>query len=170
MADLDRTATELTRLRDAHVAVLWRPFHELNGGWFWWGKNGPDAAKRLWKLMYERYTKTHKLNNLIWVLGYTGKPDAKWFPGDAYVDIAGADTYGPGTQHPMFESVVAIVGKDMPVCYHECGPIPDPAAMMADGTRWSWFLTWHTIHIKQQNSAEQVKKVYNHPYVVTLDK
>ena len=56
MADLDRTAAELAKLRDAHVPVLWRPFHELNGGWFWWGKGGPDAFKRLWTLMYKQYT------------------------------------------------------------------------------------------------------------------
>lgn len=170
MADLDRTAAELAKLRDAHVPVLWRPFHELNGGWFWWGKGGPESFKSLWKLMYQHYTQTHKLNNLIWVLGYTGKPDARWYPGDAYVDIAGADTYSQGTQHRMFESLLSIVGTNMPVCYHECGPIPDPDAMIADGTKWTWFLTWHTIHIKRQNSIEYINKVYNHPYVVTLDK
>ena len=50
MADLDRTAAELVKLRDAHVAVLWRPFHENNGGWFWWGKGGAENFKKLWKL------------------------------------------------------------------------------------------------------------------------
>ena len=70
----------------------------------------------------------------------------------------------------MFESVLGIVGPNIPLCYHECGPIPDPDAMIADGTKWVWFMTWHTIHIKRQNTAEYVKKVYNHPYVVTLDK
>ena len=170
MADLDRTARELVKLRDAHVPVLWRPFHENNGGWFWWGKGGAENFKKLWKLEYNYYTQTYKLNNLIWVFGYCGKPDAAWYPGDAYVDIAGADSYGKGTQHAMFETVVGIVGTNIPVCYHECGTIPDPDALIADGTKWSYFMTWHTSYIKQQNTPENLKKIYNHPYVVTLDK
>jgi hypothetical protein len=170
MADLDRTARELVKLRDAHVPVLWRPFHENNGGWFWWGKGGAENFKKLWKLEYNYYTQTYKLNNLIWVFGYCGKPDATWYPGDAYVDIAGADSYGKGTQHAMFQTVLGIVGTNIPICYHECGTIPDPDALMADSTPWSYFMTWHTSYIKQQNTPENLKKIYNHPYVITLDK
>ncbi|HYP15988.1 MAG TPA: glycosyl hydrolase [Opitutus sp.] len=170
MADLDRTAQELTRLRDARVPILWRPLHELNGDWFWWGKGTPEHFKRLWRLMYETYTHRYKLNNLIWVLGYTSKPDPAWYPGDEFVDIAGADNYRAGTQHAMFEGVAKIVGARMPIVYHECGPIPDPDEMIADGTAWSWFLTWHTIHLKKQNTADYLKKIYHHPYVITLDR
>jgi mannan endo-1,4-beta-mannosidase len=170
IADLDRTAGELTRLRDAGVPVLWRPFHEMNGGWFWWGKAGPEPFKALWKLMYERYTKVHHLNNLIWVLGFTSKPDAAWYPGDAYVDIAGADEYKKGTHPAMYSAVTRIVGKSMPVPYHECGPIPDPEKLSKEGPAWAWFLTWHTIHVKTQNTPEYLKQIYTHPYVITLDK
>lgn len=169
LADLDRTAVELVRLRDAHVPVLWRPLHELNGNWFWWGKGTPEQFKQLWRLMYERYTRHFGLNNLIWVLGYTSKPDAAWYPGDDCVDIAGADNYAPGTQRRMFEGVQRIVGDRMPIAYHECGPIPDPEELKAEGTAWSWFLTWHTIHVKQQNEPVYLKRVYQHPYVITLD-
>ena len=119
---------------------------------------------------YNYYTQTYKLNNLIWVFGYCGKPDADWYPGDAYVDIAGADTYSPGTQHALYEKVISIVGTNLPVCYHECGHIPDPDALMADSTKWTWFLTWHTSYIKRQNTVDDLKKIYNHSYVVTLDK
>jgi len=35
--ELDDIAAGLQQLRDAGVVVLWRPFHEMNGGWFWWG-------------------------------------------------------------------------------------------------------------------------------------
>lgn len=97
MADIDDVARELLKLRDAGVPVLWRPLHELNGDWFWWGKCGPEAFQRLWKLLYTRYTETFGLNNLIWVFGYTSQPDAAWYPGDAYIDIAGADNYATGT-------------------------------------------------------------------------
>ena len=35
---------------------------------------------------------------------------------------------------------------------------------------WSWFLTWHTVHIHEQNSADYISYVFNHPYVLTLDR
>ncbi len=35
----------LETIRDANVPVLWRPYHELNGDWFWWGKKGPEQFK-----------------------------------------------------------------------------------------------------------------------------
>ncbi len=58
----------LKKLYDANVPVLWRPFHEMNGIWFWWGNRpGEGGIKELWKIMYYRYTDHHRLNNLIWV-------------------------------------------------------------------------------------------------------
>ncbi|HTN84147.1 MAG TPA: glycosyl hydrolase [Sorangium sp.] len=134
---LDRTARELTRLKEAHVPVIWRPFHELDGGWFWWSKEGPDQFKKLWTLMFDYYTDTYHLDNLIWVLGFDGEPDGAWYPGDEYVDIAGADTYGGmDSKKAMYEDVASIVGDEMPICYHECDPIPDPDAVVRDGVDW----------------------------------
>jgi mannan endo-1,4-beta-mannosidase len=36
-AQVDSIALFLKKLQDAHVPVLWRPYHEMNGNWFWWG-------------------------------------------------------------------------------------------------------------------------------------
>lgn len=38
IADLDKIALSLKKLNEAGVPVLWRPYHEMNGGWFWWGR------------------------------------------------------------------------------------------------------------------------------------
>ena len=65
---VDTVAGYLKELRDLGVPVLWRPYHELNGVWFWWGnRKGPDGSARLWKMLYDRFVNTHKLNNLVWV-------------------------------------------------------------------------------------------------------
>jgi Glycosyl hydrolase family 26 len=93
---LEKKADLLEKIRNANVPVLWRPFHELNGNWFWWGKQGPENFKKLWITIYDYLVNKRKINNLIWVLCYTGKPDVAWYPGKAYVDIAGADTYNVG--------------------------------------------------------------------------
>ena len=43
--DLDVTAEMLKALRDAHVPVLWRPLHEICGGWFWWSMQSQENAE-----------------------------------------------------------------------------------------------------------------------------
>ncbi len=167
--ELDQKAGLLKKLKRAHVPVLWRPFHELNGNWFWWGKQGPEKFKRLWITMYNYYVHKKKLNNLIWVLCYTGKPDSAWYPGRAYVDIAGADTYDNNSPHlPMYEKVHEIVGNEMPIAFHECATPPDPDQTLAQGAKWSWWMVWHTNHITKVDK-DYLKHVYNSDHVVTLD-
>ena len=45
IANWDQAARSLAELQDAGVVVLWRPFHEFDGGWVWWGKAAPDEAE-----------------------------------------------------------------------------------------------------------------------------
>ncbi|HEX8350141.1 MAG TPA: glycosyl hydrolase [Hymenobacter sp.] len=169
-AELEEKGDLLEQLNKANVPVLWRPFHELNGNWFWWGKQGPEKFKRLWITMYDYYTKKRKLNNLIWVLCYTGKPDAAWYPGDQYVDIAGADTYSRDNapQAPMYQAMQTIVADRMPITYHECGIPPDPDACLKQGTMWSWWMEWHTSHL-QKLDPKYLRYLYGHELVITKD-
>ncbi len=91
--DLDAIAVQLKRLQTAGVPVLFRPLHEAEGKWFWWGAQGPEACKKLYALMYDRFTNYHGINNLIWVWNSLA---ADWYPGDATVDILSADVYAQG--------------------------------------------------------------------------
>jgi beta-mannanase len=160
----------LQKINEAHVPVLWRPFHELNGNWFWWGKQGPEKFKKLWITMYDYYTKERKLNNLIWVLCYTGKPDSAWYPGDQYVDIAGADMYSKTNepQAAMYTKVKEITGTRIPITYHECGIPPDPEKCLKENIMWSWWMEWHTSHL-QSVDKDYLKYVYNHDLIITKD-
>ncbi|SFR64910.1 glycosyl hydrolase [Anaeromicropila populeti] len=167
---MDEAAEALKVLQDAKVPVLWRPLHEFDGAWFWWGKGGSECFIRLWRLLYERYTNYHHLNNLIWVLGYCGDVHNGWYPGDQYVDFIGADAYEEGIREEMYEKVAAIVGDEVPICYHENGPIPNPVQLAESKVPWAWFMTWHTIHIMEQNTPEYLREVYHNEYVITLDK
>ncbi len=65
--DIDAIAAEFSRRQDAGVPVLWRPPHEAEGGWFWWGAKGPEPAKELYRLMYDRMVDHHGPHNLVWV-------------------------------------------------------------------------------------------------------
>jgi mannan endo-1,4-beta-mannosidase len=173
MRDMDHVAGLLAVLRDRRVPVLWRPFHEFSGDWFWWGKHGPDALKALWALMYDRYTRVHRLDNLVWVLGWAGQNvDAAWYPGRETVDIAGADIYAKdhGNLAPMFAQVKAIVGDSVPICLHENGPVPDPA-LLGPEADWLWFMTWHTRWLtgRDQNTPELLKQYFASDRYVTKD-
>ena len=171
IAGMDKGAKALKELQDAGIPVLWRPFHEFDGAWFWWGKGGAENFKQLWRIMYERYTNDWGLNNLIWVLGYSGETKDGWYPGDAYVDIVGSDTYvdHTGSLIDMYRKTAAV--SDKPVCLHENGSIPNPANLTQDGAKWLWFMTWHTDFVSSHaiNTADYLRQVYTSDYVITLD-
>ena len=69
LRDIDAIAVELQKFENAGVPVIWRPLHEAqgnangtsgNGAWFWWGADGPDAFKHLWRLMHDRLTESSR--------------------------------------------------------------------------------------------------------------
>jgi len=67
-----------------------------------------------------------------------GNPQAEWYPGKEYVDIAGPDTYNAGDspQTGMYKKVKDIVGDKMPIAYHERGTPPNPDKCISEGTLW----------------------------------
>jgi len=170
---LDQAAAMLQQLEDAGAAVIWRPFHEAGGTWFWWSMEGGAQYNRLWNFMFDRFTRVKGLNNLVWLHGYDGRPQSSFHPGKAVVDIDGADTYaGDGDYDPqnaLYNSVRDIVGSSIPIALHENGPIPDPDLLRSTGTRWVLFGTWHGNHLTAGNSVSHLRKVYGHSYVVTRD-
>ena len=173
MRDMAEIAGRLAVLRDRGIPVLWRPFHEFSGDWFWWGKHGPEAFKALWALMYEQFTRVHRLDHLIWVLGWAGQNvDPAYYPGQASVDIAGADIYAAnhGNLAPMFAQVKAIVGDTVPICLHENGPVPDPATL-GPTADWLWFMTWHTRWLTgaDQNRPDQLRRDFQSQRYITRD-
>jgi len=65
---MDTAAGFLKQLQDAHIPVLWRPMHENNGTFFWWGgRSGQFGTAQLYRELYYRMVNVHHLNNLIWV-------------------------------------------------------------------------------------------------------
>lgn len=174
--NMDHAGQALLKLQDAGVTVLWRPFHEFDGKWFWWGKGEAENFKKLWIIMYDHFTNDLGLNNLIWVLGYShngteykGKP-AEWYPGDEYCDIVGADSYEVaenGAEKRLYKIVHKITKGKKPLIFHECGLIPDEAQLKS--TPWCSFMTWHTEYLVDTNSKEHLKEIYNSDYVITLD-
>ncbi|MGG4219070.1 glycosyl hydrolase [Paenibacillus jamilae] len=172
LRDIDAIAVQLKRLQDAHVPVLWRPLHEAEGKWFWWGAQGPDSAKQLYRLMYDRLTNYHHLNNLIWVWN---SESPEWYPGDDVVDIVSVDIYNQAANYSpsigKYDSLVNLVQGKKLVGLSENGPIGDPELLQAYSAHWLFFTTWTGDFIRngQYNSLDHLIKVFNSEYVITRE-
>lgn len=141
---LDYVATELQKLADADVAVLWAPFHEYQpNGWFWWSKGSASQFKELWQTMFDDLTTTQGLNNLVWLASSSGTIDGSWFPGKQTIDIAGPDTYDT---HPPFSQIYSqvrnVVGSTVPIPLHETGVVPQPSTMFPSTAPWVLWNLW----------------------------
>jgi mannan endo-1,4-beta-mannosidase len=123
MKELDTIADGLTELRDAGVVVLWRPFHEMNGGWFWWGAKDPETFIRVWRHMFDHFTKTRGLNNLLWVYGPNhGPKTAAYYAGDRYVDLVGLDAYTDYIDPEHIKGYKEVAALPKPFGFSEFGP------------------------------------------------
>ncbi|GAA1790209.1 hypothetical protein GCM10009682_10310 [Luedemannella flava] len=163
---------QLKIIQNGGGAVLFRPWHEASGTWFWWSMEGAALYNRLWIYTYN-YMRAQGVHNLVYLHPFNGSPNSAWYPGRQYVDIGGADTYagdhGPLTS--MYNACRNVYGTSMPIALHENGRIPDPAQLQSAGSRWVLFNTWHTTFISDTsiNPTSFVNTVYNSSYVVTRD-
>lgn len=174
ISDMDVIAKHLKKMQEDGIPILWRPLHEASGGWFWWGAGGPEACKRLWKIMYDRYTNFHKINNLIWVWTSDTRESAKeWYPGDDYVDIVGTDIYTDPPEHSSqileFEKLKDITEGKKILALSECGAIPSAQNMKKDGSFWSWFMPWyHDYTLGYHNQVSTWKELFNSEIVIKV--
>jgi len=169
MSRMSDAADALEQLAQEHIPVLWRPFHEFNGKWFWWGKGGSEHFIRLWRKMYDYFTFDRKLNNLIWVLGFSGEVESEWYPGGDCCDIAGSDTYEIGTTHAKGFGLLQKLCPDKMLAFHECGTMPEVEDFFRDGAVWLWMMPWHNEWLLEKNEPERLKRIYTDTRTLTLE-
>jgi mannan endo-1,4-beta-mannosidase len=100
---LDVLADFLGGLRDERggwIPIIFRPWHEQNGSWFWWGGEFRTAEEyaNLWRLTVDYLRKTRGLHHLLiaYSPNQSNQTRAEYFtgyPGPAYIDIFGLDAY-----------------------------------------------------------------------------
>jgi mannan endo-1,4-beta-mannosidase len=169
LRDIDAIAAQLRKLANADIPVLWRPLHEADGRWFWWGAKGSEPFRKLWRLMFDRLTRYHGLHNLIWV--YTGFP-SEWYPGDDLVDIIGMDSYPGDPGDPLsgtWESLQQTLNGRKLLALTEFGGVPDIEKMLRFGVRWSFFLPWVGDLGPRKMSASELKRIFSQDRVITLE-
>jgi mannan endo-1,4-beta-mannosidase len=145
-SQVDVIAWFLKQLREAAVPVLWRPYHEMNGGWFWWGKKpGESGYMKLYRMLFERLVHFHGLNNLLWVFNANEireniDPYDLYFPGPDVVDILATDVYRGGFARRDYDQLLALA-VDKPIALGEVGRLPTPEILRSQ-PHWTWFMLW----------------------------
>ena len=175
-AQADNIAKYLRQLQEAKVPVLWRPYHEMNGVWFWWCQHpGEEGFIKLWKMMYDYFTNHHRLNNLIWVWNANAPRDKEgdeayaykdYFPGTEYVDVLAADVYHNDYKQSHHDELMELA-RGKPVSLGEVGQMPAPE-ILDQQPQWTWFMGWAE-WLHKANTPDAVKTLYNSPRVITLD-
>jgi hypothetical protein len=102
-ADFDAKMQLLLRLQDGDggqyppAAVVFRPLHEANGGFFWWGKPDPTTYRKVWRAM-QRRAWTLGVHNVLWAYSFNVRTAGVRDPGTlvpSQVDLGGLDSYDP---------------------------------------------------------------------------
>ena len=99
LAYIDMIAEYAHRLQEHNIPVIFRPFHENNGSWFWWGgehMSEQDSIK-LYQYLVEQLQERN-VHNFLYVYSPNGpfnseKDYMARYPGDKYVDILAIDSY-----------------------------------------------------------------------------
>ena len=101
---LEKVASVVSNLKDTNgkqIPIIFRPFHEFDGNWFWWGANYCTAEEYIsvYRFTVNYLRDTKNVHNILFAFS----PDNSYttpssylsrYPGDDYVDILGMDNYG----------------------------------------------------------------------------
>jgi glycosyl hydrolase family 26 len=179
---LDRVADFLSSLKGKNgesIPIILRLFHELNGGWFWWGKGqcSPDEMKQLWHYTIHYLKNEKNIHNLLYAYNTdkfnSGSEYIERYPGDDIIDILGFDIYQAGALREnaafttflsrdldLIDSIAAAHHKIPAMTEFGCNLLPD-------STWWTkvfypaiashqivYVLAWRNAGKKQSGNAE----------------
>ena len=190
MRSLDEVADGLQTLQEAGVIVFWRPLHEMNGDWFWWGAQEPADYIALWQQMFDYFTFDRGLNNLLWVYSPNShfEDAVRFYPGGSYVDVVSLDVYMDLDEDPLNINSLgeydALVSTGKPIALFEFGPSPATGAGW-DTTDYDWtnltrdirahypqivlIQAWEYIWQLSYERYQGLDELVNDPWILTRD-
>ena len=198
LSTLKTLAKEFNKLEAEGIPVIWRPLHEAEGGggengsWFWWGREGSAAYKKLWQYTYNTLTNDLNCHNLIWEWNsYNFATSKDWYPGDNYVDIIGYDKYsctdwstGSARYYhndsPFSSTFYGIMEKydsAKMISLAENDSFSTPDKLQEEKAGWLYFCTWYDggsdnnnfLSNPTFNTKEDTIAMYQSEYCITLD-
>jgi mannan endo-1,4-beta-mannosidase len=180
MKELDLLAAGLQELREAKVVVLWRPFHEMNGDWFWWGGKDPETFIQVWRQMFDYFTTVKGLDNLIWVYSPNhGRNTAGYYAGSRSVDLVGLDAYTDFVDLDHIKGYAEMAALPKPFGFTEYGPHgpQNPpgdydytrflAGVERDFPKTCFFMSWNARWSLGNN--EKTKELLDNPIIINRE-
>lgn len=188
---LDTVSSYLQQLEDRKIPILFRPYHEMNGDWFWWGAKAgypeeggeerdqsSDRYKELYKMTYHYLTDEKKLDNLIWVLNYDDDNNDLhlFYPGDNYVDAVATDVYF--NKHDVNGEHYKILRRtagEKPMAFGEVSVLPEMETLKTTYSDFVWFMGWRKLFFEGLNdvdeghSPETLKKIFEDDYTINSE-
>jgi mannan endo-1,4-beta-mannosidase len=134
---IQRLSKFLNSIKDENnktIPVVFRPWHEMNGGWFWWGAGNttPEDYKQLWRETMELLDRNN-VHNLLFAYSpntLNNEEDFdRYYPGDEYVDIMGVDIYN----HSGNEAFTKIVKGNLEILQKKSAINEKPYALTESG-------------------------------------
>ena len=172
---IDAIVPSMRKMQNAGVEILWRPFHEMNQGAFWWGgRKGPNGTAKLYRMMHDYLTKTKGITNLIWVWNLQDFASLQtdltdYDPGSSYYDVLSLDVYwsdGTGLTTTKYNAMVnKAAGK--PIGIGESDVMYSSGDFLAQ-PKWTHFMCWREL-TQQKNSDQRIYDIYNATNILTLD-
>jgi hypothetical protein len=186
---LDKVAAFLADLKGSKgeaIPVIFRPFHELNGSWFWWGKNHctPDEFRELWRFTVSYLRDEKQLHHLLYAFNtdrfYSREEYLERYPGDEWVDVIGFDIYQRDSNHEQFiqdfdrmltrlENIANEKKKIPALTEFGYGNLPDSTwwtnvfGKVLSRHKMAWVLAWRNAGRKYNGTVEFYVPYKGHP-------
>ncbi len=196
--DLGTVADYLEKVADARLPVLWWAIAETDGGWFWWtDTETPENTAALYRQMFDYLVNERGIHNLIWIYeaahishrpnrpkDATIEEEAAWrrrfYPGDAYVDVAGIATFGNARQYTwgwgncwsdsypsareLLQAIAPGPAANGLLAITQSAPsLINPELARRNGPEWVWNLAWFN------GATAWDQHTWNHDHFITLD-
>ncbi|GHV33255.1 hypothetical protein FACS18949_06690 [Clostridia bacterium] len=194
-AYLDKIAEYAALLDERDIPLLFRPYHEHTGNWFWWAKGwlSEEDYITLWRYTVDYLRDTKNIHNIL----YEFSPDSPnsaaeymyGYPGDEYVDVFGLDFYDSQWHGPTFEDFLGRLKTQLGVALKLAGEHRKPFALTETGIQnnadwdtrpdtWfadvsnllkpfgvSYFMVWASWSKTQYMIPYKTSDTAGHPYV-----
>ncbi len=142
---LDKLADFMLSLKTDHgkyIPILFRPFHEHTGSWFWWGKNlcSVDEYKALWRFTVKYLRETKNIHHLLFAYSTdrfnTKEEYLERYPGDDLIDMVAFDLYDRGPEYSATLGNCAKMVSEIAAQKGKIGAVSEAGGPIAKNPEW----------------------------------
>lgn len=173
--DIDKISSVLKQFGDAKIPVIFEPVPNADAGLYWWGDSA-ECHGKLYRLIFDRLCRYHKLSNLIWV--WSGSSE-DFFPGTRYCDIIGQSIFENSNSSfaGRFSALSETFSTRKPICATSRDVLPSADLMKRDNALWLWSALESGKYVIKENgtfsaeynSLSSLNNAYNSSLFITRD-